>query len=327
MPGEPRDRPLAIDVRRADDASRRPGRRCRGRNVVRKRRRDLHATRGRRREVGPAHDHAPAVGIHVHELLVGIIDRRPVHVDESVWIRHRRDLERPHPRVPAIGRAVHAHRLRGCCSRELLDDDRRVYEDASAEVLDIRVAEHPRKLGRPNRVGAGRRELAAVDEARAAIVGIHEPGDRDRVPAEASEVVEPDYDVLPGAVDGNRRFRLRRRRAIRRRSVVGSLAVRLIHAETGLLEVLRRSHAGRQAVFKRRPGARGGVAHRRHPLVGLLPTSSVVAGAGRHPGPRGDRCENHGAQQELLLPQHLFLQVLVTQLRAVRVLRRAKTHA
>ena len=70
---EARDRSLTIDGCGGHDLSRRPGRGCRGRDVIRECRRDLDTPRGRWREVGPAHDDAPGVRIDVHELLVGVV--------------------------------------------------------------------------------------------------------------------------------------------------------------------------------------------------------------------------------------------------------------
>ena len=187
---------------------------------------------------------------------------------------------------------MHPHGLRYGRGRELLEDDRRVDKGTSTDVLDIRIAVHPRKLGGADRVGAGRRKLPAVHEGQAAVVGIHEPGKGDRVRAEASEVVEPDHDVLAGAVHRNRGFRLCRRRKICRRTFI--LAFQLIHADASLFEVLCCSNAG-QTFFNHRSRAGGGVTRSRHPIVGGPRTSSMIGGTDRHPGPCGDGCSDRGA--------------------------------
>ena len=262
VPGEPGDRRLTVSRRVADDLTRRP-RRGRRRDVVRIGDRNLR--RGRR-EVRPAHRHAAAIGIDVHQLLVGVVLRRAADVDVAAGVGGRRHDERTAPRVAAIGRPVDAHRLYCPRRRELGDDDRGVDERAAAHVLDVRVAEDLRQPGRADGVDARRRQLAAVYEMLAAVVRVHEARHRDRVGVEPAKVVEPDDDVLAGTIDGNRCLGLRRRWAILQWFVFVTLALRLVDADAGILELLIGDTAVR-GQFELRARARRRAAHRRQRSV------------------------------------------------------------
>src|SRR5262249_8208889 len=157
-----------------------------GQEVVREGGRHLDAAGGEvgRGEVGPGDDHPPGVGVDVHELLVGRVDRGGA-VDRAVRVGGRVDDERAHPGVAAVGRAVAAKCGHDGVGRETGDDERGVDEVAAAQILDVRVAEDCRQEEAVEHVGAGRGELAAVDEGDAAVVRVEEAGERDRVQVDA----------------------------------------------------------------------------------------------------------------------------------------------
>ena len=204
--------------------ARRPRRRRRRRDVVGEGRRDLDAGRHgqrRRREVGPREDHAPSGGIVVGEFLVRRVDRAAA-AHEAVRVGGGTDDERPLPRVTEVGRPVHAHRLRRGRPADVGDDDREIEEGRSAGVLDLGIAEDLRVGGSGNRRDRHRdRQRPSVDERRAAVVGIHEAGHRQRTQSEPARVVDADDDVLTRGVDGDRGFGLSAGRAVARVEVVG----------------------------------------------------------------------------------------------------------
>ena len=71
-----------------------------------------------------------------------------------------------------------------------------------------------RELGGADDVGAGRRKLSPVDERLTSIIGIEKTGNRNRIQGKPTGVVESDYDVLAGGVDGNRGFGLAARGSV-----------------------------------------------------------------------------------------------------------------
>ncbi len=135
-----------------------------------------------------------------------------------------------------------------------------------AHVLDVRIAEDLGQFRRADRVDTGRRELAAVNEMLAAVVRVHEARNRERTVVEPAKIVEADDDVLAGTVDGNRRFRLRRRWTVFQRLVLVALALGLIDADAGVLELLVGNTAVR-GQFDLGAGTRRRTAHRRHRRV------------------------------------------------------------
>jgi hypothetical protein len=55
---------------------------------------------------------------------------------------------------------------------------------------------------------ARRRQLTSIDKRGAAIVGVHETGNRHRVLEKPAEIIKSDDDMLACGIDGNGDFRL-----------------------------------------------------------------------------------------------------------------------
>ena len=92
--------------------------------------------------------------------------------------------------------------------RKLLDHDRRINKAATAQVLDLGVAENLRILRPVDYVGTRSWQLPGIGKRRAAIVGIQNARETHGVQRKSARVVVADDDMLSGRVHGNRRFRL-----------------------------------------------------------------------------------------------------------------------
>ena len=130
--------------------------------------------------------------------------------------------------MTTIGRAMKDETLHQTRGVKFLDRQRRIDKRAAADILHVGVTQNLRKQLSEDHIGSRAGQLPSIHERCAAIVGVHETRDRGRESrgvAEASEIVEPDDDVLTCVVDGDGGFRLERARDKWRFA-----AVRLLHA-------------------------------------------------------------------------------------------------